>query len=138
CERNKVIVVRRLFHFKLHLLLVFSTCRPRHLLSLLAALLVVSTGATPVAAQSVSVPAGLPNHFGFGIEAGQGDTWMPESGIAWDYRWQYLAGGVNTNQGWETWNPNGTFALYYAMEADQRGFIPMFPYYELFQSSGNC
>jgi hypothetical protein len=93
---------------------------------------------TPVAALSVSIPTGLPTHFGFGIEAGQGDTWIPESGIAWDYRWQYLAGGVNTNQGWETWSPNGTFALYYAMEADQRGVIPMFPYYELFQSSGNC
>jgi hypothetical protein len=90
----------------------------------------------PVLAQAV--PAGLPSHFGFGIEAGQGDTGLPESGIAWDYRWQYLAGGVNTNQGWETWNPNGTFALNYATESAQHGYIPMFPYYELFQSNGSC
>src|SRR5207253_5815955 len=54
------------------------------------------------------------------------------------YRWQYLAGGVNTGHGWETWNSNGTFALGYAKEADQHGYIPMFPYYELFQSDGNC
>jgi hypothetical protein len=137
CKRNEVSLVRQLSHLRLHPRLAFSAWTPRQVLSLLAAL-IVSISPTPATAQTVSVPAGLSNHFGFGIEAGQGDTWMPESGIAWDYRWQYLAGGVNTNQGWETWNPNGTFALYYAMEADQRGFIPMFPYYELFQSSGNC
>jgi hypothetical protein len=89
-------------------------------------------------AQAQTAPAGLPSHFGLGIEVGPGDTWMPESGTTWDYRWQYLAGGVNTGKGWETWNANGTFALNYANEADQRGYIPMFPYYELFQSNGSC
>lgn len=85
-----------------------------------------------------SIPSGLPTHFGFGLEAGQGDTWLPQSGIPWDYRYQYLAGGVNTQHGWETWNPNGTFALNYAAESDELGYIPMFPYYEIFQSDGNC
>jgi hypothetical protein len=89
-------------------------------------------------AQAQSLPSALPGHFGFGLEASPGDTWLPQSAIAWDYRWQYLAGGVNTNQGWETWNPNGTFALNYANEADQHAYIPMFPYYEMFQSNGNC
>lgn len=60
--------------------------------------------------------------------AGLGDTWMPESHIAWDYPWQDLAGGVNTRQGWETRAPNGTFALNYAAESDRRGYVPMFPY----------
>jgi hypothetical protein len=59
-------------------------------------------------ARAKSVPPGLPRHFGFGIEAGPGDSWMPDSGISWDYHWQYLAGGVNTKQGWETRNPNGS------------------------------
>jgi hypothetical protein len=99
---------------------------------------VLALAALPEEAVGQSRPTGLPDHFGFGIEVGQGDTWMPESGIPWDFRWQYLAGGVNTDQGWETWNPNGTFALNYARESDQRGYIPMFPYYELFQSKGNC
>jgi hypothetical protein len=103
-------------------------------LSALLALLLVAP--QPAAAQTP--PSQLPGHFGFGLEVGQGDTWMPQSGIAWDYRWQYLAGGVNTSQGWETWNPNGTFALNYATESDQHGYIPMFPYYELFQSNGDC
>jgi hypothetical protein len=88
--------------------------------------------------QAHALPAGLPNHFGFGVSAGQGDTWMPQSGVAWDYRFQYLVGGVNTGSGWETWNTNGTFALNYAQESAQRGLIPMFPYYELLQSSGSC
>jgi hypothetical protein len=96
----------------------------------------LSLAAVPAHAQSL--PPGLPNHFGFGIEVGPGDTWMQETGVAWDYRWQYLAGGVNTGKGWETWNQNGTFALNYANEAGQHGYIPMFPYYELFQSDSNC
>jgi len=112
----------------------FQCLRARRVLLAIAALL--SLQPALVAAQSQLNL--LPAHFGFGLEAGQGDTWMPQSGVAWDYRWQYLAGGVNTNHGWETWNPNGTFALNYANEADQHGYIPMFPYYELFQSDGDC
>jgi len=61
----------------------------------------------PAHAQSTST---LPSHFAFGLEAGPADTWLPRSGVPWDYRWQYLAGGVNTGKGWETWNSNGTFA----------------------------
>ncbi len=63
---------------------------------------------------------------------------MPDSGVPWDYAYQYLAGGVNTGQGWETWNPNGTFALSYAQGAAQHGYVPMFPYYEMLQSNGPC
>src|SRR6266849_3633445 len=93
----------------------------------------------PLRAQEAqALPSGLPTHFGFGLAAGQGDTWMPQSGIRWDYRYQYLVGGVNTGSGWETWNSNGTFALNYANESAQHGYIPMFPYYEILQSSGSC
>jgi hypothetical protein len=103
--------------------------------STLLALALLAVPLTPARAQRVP---GLPPHFGFGLSAGQGDTWLPQSGIPWDYRFQYLVGGVNTNQGWETWNPNGTFALNYARESQQHGYIPMFPYYELLQSNGGC
>jgi hypothetical protein len=93
-------------------------------------------------AQSQPRPSGLPNHFGFGLSAHPDDTgiygWMPDSGISWDYAYQYLAGGVNTGQGWETWHPNGTFALGYAQGAAAQGYIPMFPYYEMLQSDGPC
>src|SRR5438876_5573627 len=96
--------------------------------------LVLPIGAVPANA----LPTGLPGHFALGVSVGQGDTWMPQTGIPWDYRMQYLAGGVNTGSGWETWNTNGTFALNYANEAAQHGYIPMFPYYVLLQSSGSC
>jgi hypothetical protein len=103
---------------------------------LLTMLLLLSAVPAQVAAQPV--PAGLPSHFGFGVAAGQGDRWPTDTGIPWDYRYEYLDGGVNTGHGWESWNPNGTFALNYAKESDQQGYLPMFPYYELFQSSGPC
>src|SRR5207248_4684677 len=84
--------------------------------------------------QAAALPAGLPGHFAFGVNASPGDTWMPQTGIAWDYRMQYLTGGVNTGQGWETWNSNGTFALNYAQESAQHGYIPVSAYYEMLQS----
>src|SRR5438132_9154701 len=96
--------------------------------------LVLLVAVAPVAA----LPSQLPSHFAFGVSAGQGDTWMPQTGIPWDYRMQYLAGGTNTGSGWETWNANGTFALNYAKESSQHGYIPLFPYYELLQSKGLC
>jgi hypothetical protein len=100
---------------------------------------IVAALVLPVAAlQAPAPPAGLPTHFSFGVGAVPGDTWMPQSGIPWDYRMQYLAGGVNTGTGWETWNPNGTFALYYAQDSARNGYIPLFPYYELLQSNGSC
>src|SRR5205085_171244 len=93
-------------------------------------------------AHGQSLPNGLPSHFGFGLHAPPDNGgiygWMPQSGIPWDFSYQYLAGGVNTGQGWETWNPNGTFALAYAQGAAQHGYTPMFPYYELLLSNGPC
>jgi hypothetical protein len=89
-------------------------------------------------AQPAHAQQALPSHFAFGLGAGPGDQWLPRSGIPWDFRYQYLAGGVNTQKGWETWNPNGTFASGYASEADAHGYIPMYPYYELLQSNGSC
>ncbi len=108
-------------------------------LSSLTALAVALQLALPFQATPAhALPAGLPSHFGFGLAAGPGDTWMPQSGTQWDYRYQYLAGGVNTGTGWETWNSSGTFASNYASESSQHGYIPVFPYYELLQSSGTC
>jgi hypothetical protein len=50
------------------------------------------------------------------------------------YRYQYLAGGVNTGHGWSTWNPNGTFASMYVRESRRAGITPFFSYYMLLQS----
>jgi hypothetical protein len=89
-----------------------------------------------------SLPDGMPTHFGFGLSAHPDDSgiygWLPDSAVPWDYAYQYLAGGVNTGLGWETWSPNGTFALAYAQGSAQHGYTPVFPYYEMLQSNGPC
>ncbi|HEY8785561.1 MAG TPA: hypothetical protein VIN63_03710, partial [Candidatus Limnocylindria bacterium] len=50
-------------------------------------------------------------------------------------RYTYLAGGVNTGQGWATWNPGGGFVTSYIQESIASGFTPVFSYYMLRQSS---
>ena len=40
------------------------------------------------------------------------------------FRYQYLAGGVNTGQGWSTWNPDGTFASMYVQDSWAHGVDP--------------
>jgi len=108
------------------------------LLALLAALPTATSGG----AAGAAVPTGLPTHFGIGL-AGHPDStgiygWMPNSGIAFDYAYQYLAGGVNTGNGWQTWNTSGQFPLWYAQGSASHGYVPVFPYYQLLQSNGPC
>ncbi len=50
------------------------------------------------------------------------------------FRYQYLAGGANTGQGWSTWNPDGSFVTLYDKESWAAGEIPVFSYYQLLQS----
>lgn len=49
-------------------------------------------------------------------------------------RYQYLAGGLNTGNGWATWNPGGSFASNYIAESVDAGVIPVFSYYMVRQS----
>lgn len=91
-----------------------------------------------------AAPAVMPTHFAFGLGNAPGGVGLmnemrSHNGTAWDYRYQYLAGGVNTGQGWETWNsPPGQFATYYIDESVTNRYIPAFVYYELRQSNGPC
>src|SRR5438105_2621045 len=62
----------------------------------LVALTLALTNLPPTPAAAQTRPNGLPNHFGFGIEAGKGDTGMPESHIAWDFRRRGTASGSPT------------------------------------------
>lgn len=106
------------------------------------ALALLLTALLPPVRPAAAQAAGLPTHFGVGLIAHpDGDEmfgWMPQSGVPWDYAAQYLAGGVDTGAGWETWSPNGTFASNYAQSAAERGAVPVLVYYELFQSTGSC
>jgi hypothetical protein len=101
----------------------------------LAALL-AATAPPRVALAAAPLPA---DRLQFGVSSEPGDLgWMTGSGVPWRYRYQYLAGGVNTGHGWETWQdpakPPGEFALDY-MHQSAPSFIPVLTYYELLQSS---
>ncbi len=51
------------------------------------------------------------------------------------FRYQYLAGGVNTGNGWATWNTDGQFVSWYVAESAEQGLTPVFPYYQLLFSN---
>ena len=37
---------------------------------------------------------------------------MADSGVPWDYAYAYLAGGVNTGNGWAGWDTAGQYPLF--------------------------
>lgn len=88
-------------------------------------------GAVPAHAAS---PRAWPGRLEIGVSS-QPNTAKAYRGRApFGLRYQYLAGGVNTGQGWSTWNPGGTFASLYASESRRAGITPVFTYYMLLQS----
>jgi hypothetical protein len=55
------------------------------------------------------------------------------------YRYQYLAGGVNTGDDWTQWNPDGSFASMYVDDSRRAHVTPVFSYYTIRQSApGNA
>jgi hypothetical protein len=91
-----------------------------------------------------AAPAAALPTFGVGLGAQPSNDgiygYMPDSGIPWSYAYVYLPGGVNTPccSGWETYNANGQYPLFYAQGASANGYIPVFTYYEVVQSLGSC
>src|SRR4051812_44465327 len=76
---------------------------------------------------------GFPPHLGIGVaDQPGGAAKLP--GL--DFRYQYLAGGVNTGSGWATWNPNGSFVTNYVRESRAARVVRVFTYYQLLQSRG--
>src|SRR5947208_3664160 len=55
------------------------------------------------------------------------------------FRYQYLAGGVNTGAGWTTWAANAQFPTNYIRESANNRLTPVFSYYMLRPSTpGNA
>jgi hypothetical protein len=50
------------------------------------------------------------------------------------FRYQYLAAGVITGNGWASWYENGTFVDRYVSESGRAGVTPVFSYYMIRQS----
>jgi hypothetical protein len=110
----------------------------------LTASLAVGLLALPAGREPFALSPALPRHFSFGVHNALGsvghlNAMRDQNGTAWDFRYQYLSGGVNTGHDWTTWTSQpGQFARAYLQESWQNGYIPVFVYYELLQSEGSC
>jgi hypothetical protein len=89
-----------------------------------AGLLLALGGA--VARADVAAPAGrvTPTEFGIGV---QGDnvsvnTWMPQTGVPWDYMYRYIGAGLRAG---------GTYPIAWATAASSRGYTPVFTQYSI-------
>jgi hypothetical protein len=82
------------------------------------------------------LPARWPHTLELGVADEPGGATALRRVAPFGFRYQYLAGGVNTGQGWSTWNPNGSFVTRYDRESRAAGMIPVFSYYMLLQSKG--
>lgn len=100
-----------------------------------------ASGQMPVHAQSSSanlpqLPAGWPStSLQLGMSDGPGGAVALREFAPFGFRYQYLAGGVNTGQGWATWNPDGSFVSNYIKESVDNQLTPVFTYYMIRQSA---
>lgn len=88
----------------------------------------------PTSAPAGVVPANWPNNFMLGL-SNFDPSWIKNSGVKWQARYQYLVGGVNTPDNWTTWNsPRGEFATLYLNASADAKVTPVFTYYQILQS----
>jgi len=81
------------------------------------------------------LPHGWPSTMQIGLADFPGGAAALRRSAPFGFRYQYLAGGVNTGQGWSTWNPDGTFASMYVQDSWAHHVVPVLTYYMLLQSS---
>src|SRR5262249_57908147 len=90
--------------------------------------------ASAAPALAAPLPAGWPTSLQLGMADSPGGAAALRATAPFGFRYQYLAGGANTGNGWSTWNPNGTFVTRYVAESRKAHVIPVFSYYMLLQS----
>ncbi|MDE3096459.1 MAG: hypothetical protein KGK07_10745, partial [Chloroflexota bacterium] len=82
------------------------------------------------------VPAGWPSAtLQLGMADDPGSAAAMKATAPFGFRYQYLAGGVNTGYGWATWNAGGQFVTYYIQDSIANGIVPGFTYYMMYQST---
>lgn len=103
----------------------------------------------PLAPKPAEEPA-LPEIMKLGVFATNNDDygvtgWMPQTGAPWNFAYRYLNGGVNNENGWRYWDQGnvgtfeGAYAYDYAKKATDRGYTPVFTFYQMLQSiSADC
>jgi hypothetical protein len=77
---------------------------------LISALVAVAGATARPPAAVPPLPRGWPRTLQIGMADSPGGAAALRRAAPFGFRYQYLAGGVNTGNGWATWNPNGTFA----------------------------
>ena len=87
------------------------------------------------AAKLPPLPHGWPATLQIGLADAPGGAAALRRSAPFGFRYQYLAGGVNTGSGWSTWNPDGGFASLYVRDSWAHGVLPVLTYYMLLQSS---
>jgi hypothetical protein len=98
--------------------------------ALITLVLVGSTGT----AKLPPLPAKWPHGLQIGVADDPNGAAALRKVAPFGFRYQYLAGGVNTGTGWATWNPDGTFASMYVHDSWTHGQLPVLTYYMLLQS----
>jgi hypothetical protein len=81
------------------------------------------------------LPPSWPPQMELGMADGPGGAAAMRSTAPFAFRYQYLAGGANTGNGWANWNPNGDFARFYIQDSTANSIIPVFTYYMMLQSA---
>jgi hypothetical protein len=109
----------------------------RRPLALLLAVAATALAATSSAGAPVAppLPHGWPKTLQIGVTDPPGDASTLAARTPVAFRYQYLAGGVNTGKGWPTWNPGGSFVTRYISESLKAHLVPVFSYYQLLQST---
>lgn len=101
--------------------------------------LVGHASALPMGALNVLAPPGgvipdaIPGHIGWGSNAWSetpGQDWQVESGLPWDYVYQYIT------YGWESWGTNFTYR--FVRQAWSKGYIPMVTVYLMLGTPPDC
>lgn len=90
--------------------------------------------AAPAAAKLPPLPHGWPATMQIGLTDEPGGAAALRASAPLGFRYQYLAGGVNTRQGWATWNSGSSFASMYVQDSWAHRTIPVLTYYMLLQS----
>jgi hypothetical protein len=105
-------------------------------------ILVLSLGSAVTPASEVGfaaslpgLPTGWPSSLQLGMADAPGGASDMKATAPFGFRYQYLAGGVNTGAGWSTWNPGGAFVTYYIEDSVASNITPVFTYYMLYQSN---
>ncbi|HEY8582148.1 MAG TPA: hypothetical protein VIL49_04350, partial [Capillimicrobium sp.] len=102
---------------------------PRLLATLLCALLLAPAARAGAAAPWPS------RSLQIGVEDAEGGAGALRASAPFGLRYHYLAGGVNTGQGWQGWaTGGGSFVSGFIADSARHGMIPVFSYYELRQS----